>query len=137
MPRPEGWRACRFIQMKNNNVSPFWHSPRFTGNQTVGYRPAANKATASGDSGYGLDLKTVQQTYIFRRMHLIAPRARTENTLCFEFPGEIQRELIILIKTAQHQKHECQFTRWCRELARNGSRRKAASKASAFDALVN
>ena len=36
-------------------------------------------------------------------MHLLAPRACIENALHFEIPGEIQRELMILIKTAQHQ----------------------------------
>ena len=35
-------------------------------------------------------------------MHLLAPRACIENALHFEIPGEIQRELMILIKTAQH-----------------------------------
>ena len=36
-------------------------------------------------------------------MHLLAPRACIENALHFEIPGEIQRELMILIITAQHQ----------------------------------
>ena len=36
-------------------------------------------------------------------MHLLAPRACIENALHFEIPREIQRELMILIKTAQHQ----------------------------------
>ena len=36
-------------------------------------------------------------------MHLLAPRACIENALHFEIPGEIQRELMILIKTAQQQ----------------------------------
>ena len=36
-------------------------------------------------------------------MHLLAPRACIENALHFEIPGEIQRELMNLIITAQHQ----------------------------------
>ena len=36
-------------------------------------------------------------------MHLLAPRACIENALHFEIPREIQRELMILIKTAQYQ----------------------------------
>ena len=48
----EFWRVCRFIQIKNNNVRRFWRWARFMGDETVGYRPAANKATVSGDSGY-------------------------------------------------------------------------------------
>ena len=36
-------------------------------------------------------------------MHLLAPRACIENDLHFEFPREIQRELIVLTKSAQHQ----------------------------------
>ena len=36
-------------------------------------------------------------------MHLLAPPACIENALYFELPRKIQRELIVLIKTAQHQ----------------------------------
>ena len=35
-------------------------------------------------------------------MHLLAPRACIENALYVEFLGEIQKELIGMIKTVQH-----------------------------------
>ena len=47
-------------------------------------------------------------------MHLLTPRACIENALHFEIPREIQRELMILIKTAQHPEAlTCHTFRHC------------------------
>ena len=49
---PELWRACRFIQILNNNMSRFGDSHGFIANETVANAKTANKATASGEPNY-------------------------------------------------------------------------------------
>ena len=51
-------------------------------------------------------------------MHLLAPRACIENALHFEIPGEIQRELMILIIIAQHQNAQASASHYRKQCTR-------------------